>query len=55
MHASNDIKEGNEQEIIYIIEQDIRIYVPSGRPNGWTECANIFCGHSWVAWWWHRL
>ena len=26
---------------IYIIKQDIEIYVPSGRPNGWTEWAEI--------------
>ena len=35
--------------IIYIIKQDIRIYVPYSRPNGWTDWAEIFCGHSWVA------
>ena len=23
--------------IIYIIKQDIRIYVPYSRPNGWTD------------------
>ena len=34
---------------IYIIKQDIRIYVSYSRPKGWTELANIFCGHSWVA------
>ena len=34
---------------IYIMKQDIRIYVPYSRPNGWTDWANIFCGHSWVA------
>ena len=28
---------------IYIIKQDIRIYVPYSRPNGWTDCAEIFC------------
>ena len=32
-----------------MIKQDIHIYVSSGRPNGWTEWADIFCGHSWVA------
>ena len=31
---------------IYIIKQDIRIYVPYSRPNGWTDWAEIFCGHS---------
>ena len=36
--------------IYYIIKQDILIYVPSGRPNGWTEWAKICCGHLWVAW-----
>ena len=34
---------------IYIIKQDIRIYVPYSRPNGWTDWAEIFCGHSGVA------
>ena len=32
-----------------MIKQDIHIYISSGRPNGWTEWADIFCGHSWVA------
>ena len=39
--------------IIYIKKQDIRnlyTYVPYSRPNGWTEWADTFCGHSWVAW-----
>ena len=40
---------------IYIIKQDIRIYVPYSRPNGWTEWAKIFCGHSWVAGGCYRL
>ena len=26
----------------YIIKQDIHIYVPFGRPNGWTEYAEFF-------------
>ena len=34
---------------IYIIKQDIHIYVAYSRPNGWTDLAGIFCGHSWVA------
>jgi len=34
--------------IIYVIKQDIHIYVPSSRQNGWTRWAEIFCGHSWV-------
>ena len=34
---------------IYIIKQDIHIHVAYSRPNGWTEWADIFCGHSWVA------
>ena len=36
---------------IYIIKQDIRIYkyVAYSRQNGWTEWAETFCGHSWVA------
>ena len=38
----------NIQEI-YIIKQDIRIYVPYSLPNGWTDWAKNFCGHSWVA------
>ena len=29
--------------------QDIRIYVAYSRPNSWTDWAEIFCGHSWVA------
>jgi len=40
---------------IYIIKQDIRIYVPYGRPNGWTEWPEICCGHSWIAWGFYRL
>ena len=38
-------------KIIYIIKQDIRIYihVAYNRSNGWTEWAEIFCGHSGVA------
>ena len=32
--------------IFYIIKQDIRLYVPYSRPNGWTDWAEIFCGHS---------
>ena len=35
--------------LIYIIKQDIRKYVPYSRPNGWTDWAEIFCGHSGVA------
>ena len=35
------------QIVIEYIKQDIRIFVPSGRPNGLTEWAKIFCGHSW--------
>jgi len=27
---------------IFIIKQDIRIYVSYSRPNGWTEWADIF-------------
>ena len=34
--------------VIYIIKQDIRIYVTYSRPNGWTVWAEFFCGHSWV-------
>ena len=32
-------------------KQDIRIYiyVAYSRPNGWTDWADIFWGHSWVA------
>ena len=41
--------------LFYLIKTDIYIYVPSGRPNGWTEWAKIFCGQSRVAWEWHRL
>ena len=40
-------REGSQQGdagiiIIYMIKQDIRIYVPYNRPNGWTEWANNF-------------
>ena len=34
---------------IYIMKQDIHIYAAYSRPNGWTEWADIFCRHSWVA------
>ena len=34
---------------IYIIKQDIRLYVPYSRPNDWTDWAESFCGHSGVA------
>ena len=34
---------------IYIIKQDIYISVAYSRPHDWTEWADIFCGHSWVA------
>jgi len=38
---------------IYIIKQDIRLYIYTyvaySKLNGWTEWAEIFCGHSWVA------
>ena len=34
---------------IFIIKQDIRLYVPYSRPNGWTDWAEIFWGRSWVA------
>ena len=27
----------------------IYVYVLYSRPNGWTEWAEILCGHSWVA------
>jgi len=30
-----------------IIKQGIHIYVAYSRPNGWTDCAEICCGHSW--------
>ena len=30
-------------------KQNTRIYVAYSRPNGWTDWAEIFCGHSWVA------
>ena len=37
--------------MFYIIKQDIRIYiyVAYSRPNGWTDWAEICCGHLWVA------
>ena len=33
---------------IYIIKQDIRIYVSNSQPNGWTDRVEFFCGHSGV-------
>ena len=38
-------------EYIYIIKQDICIYinVAYSRSNGWTDWAEFFCRHSWVA------
>ena len=35
--------------IIIIIIYIICTYVAYSRPNGWTEWADIFCGHSWLA------
>ena len=32
-------------KLIYLIKQDIRIFVAYSRPNGWTEWADIFSGH----------
>ena len=34
------------KSIIYIIKQDIRIYVVYSRPNGWIDWAENFCGHT---------
>ena len=34
---------------IYIIKQDIHMYVAYSRQNDWTDWAEIFCGHSWMA------
>ena len=31
------------------------IYVAYSRPNGWTDWAEIVCGHSWVAGGCYRL
>ena len=45
----NDVQ---EEMHIYIIKQDviyIYIYVACSWPNGLTEWAEFFCGHSWVA------
>ena len=36
-------------QTIFIIKQDIRIYVPYSRPNGWTDWAEILWGHSGMA------
>ena len=33
----------------------LNYHVPNSRPNSWTEWAEHFSGHSWVAWGWHRL
>ena len=35
--------------LIYIIKQYNRLCVTNSRPNGLTDWADIFCGHSWVA------
>ena len=32
----------------YLNNKTKHSYVPYSRPNGWTEWAEIFCGHSWV-------
>ena len=32
--------------LIFIIKQDICIYVHYSWPNGWTDWAEFFCGHS---------
>ena len=46
----NQIIEKSIYSFIYILKQDIRtLYVAYRRPNGWTDWAEIFCGHSWVA------
>ena len=37
-------------KLIYLIKQDIRIFVAYSRPNGWTEWADIFSGHYLEAW-----
>ena len=44
-------------KLIYMIKQDIRIfaYVTYSRLNDWTDWAQIFYGHSWVAGGWYRL
>ena len=39
----------------YIIKQDSHIYVPYSRPNGWTDRAEIFCGHLGAVWGGYRL
>ena len=44
-----------ELDNIYIIKQDSHIYVPYSRPNGWTDWAEILCGHSGVAGGCYRL
>jgi len=42
-------KRRNYLIIIYKIKQDIHIYVAYSRPNGWTEWAEFFSEHLWVA------
>ena len=37
--------------VIYLgvrLGEDIHIYVVHSRLNGWTDWAEIVCGHSWV-------
>ena len=45
----NHSQDDSTGKIIYIITQDIRIYVPYSTPNGWTEWAETLSGHSRVA------
>ena len=40
----------DKDRLFILIKQDIHIYVPYSRPNGWIEWDDIFCGHSWVDW-----
>ena len=44
-------------QLVYIVKQDncIYIYIAYSRLKGWTDCADIFCGHSWVAEEFYRL
>ena len=42
--------------LVYVIKQDIRIYVPYIWPNGWTKLDKFFWGNPWIPWvtWFRR-
>ena len=49
--GSSDLQELKDKNIMFNLYNKTRhsyIYVTNNRPNGWTEWAEIFCGHSGV-------